>query len=144
MLLVLPAGGRLRPRLDLWCEAQDNWRTRNNFNGTPWLFCTIHNFGGNVGLGQGIIHAMTWYLKSTSFSRWGARPEGTVTEEAYELPEQTNWWLRAIRDQAVSNQDWPLNQVPREQRLACRCRGPADRESRGAGGMGFQRRPSPR
>ena len=80
-------------------------------------FSFFHGFvqGGNVGLGQGIIHAMTWYLKSTSFSRWGARPEGTVTEESLELPEQTNWWLRAIRDQAVSNQDWPLNQVPREQ-----------------------------
>lgn len=37
--------------LDLWCEAQSNWRDRNNFNGTPWLFCTIHNFGGNTGLG---------------------------------------------------------------------------------------------
>ncbi|MGC3957772.1 MAG: alpha-N-acetylglucosaminidase [Verrucomicrobiota bacterium] len=37
--------------LDLWCEAQENWRARNNFNDTPWLFCTIHNFGGNVGLG---------------------------------------------------------------------------------------------
>ncbi len=37
--------------LDLWCEAQENWRARTNFNGTPWLWCTIHNFGGNVGLG---------------------------------------------------------------------------------------------
>jgi alpha-N-acetylglucosaminidase len=37
--------------LDLWCEAQENWRERNNFNGTPWLWCTIQNFGGNVGLG---------------------------------------------------------------------------------------------
>ncbi len=37
--------------LDLWCEAQENWRERSNFNGTPWLYCTIHNFGGNVGLG---------------------------------------------------------------------------------------------
>jgi alpha-N-acetylglucosaminidase len=37
--------------LDLWCEVQENWRRRTNFNGTPWLWCTIHNFGGNVGLG---------------------------------------------------------------------------------------------
>lgn len=42
--------------LDLWCEAQSNWRDRNNFNGTPWLFCTIHNFGGNVGMGG----RLTW------------------------------------------------------------------------------------
>lgn len=37
--------------LDLWCEAQENWRQRNSFDGTPWLWCTIENFGGNVGLG---------------------------------------------------------------------------------------------
>lgn len=37
--------------LDLWCEAGENWRVRKNFNDTPWLWCTIHNFGGNVGLG---------------------------------------------------------------------------------------------
>jgi alpha-N-acetylglucosaminidase len=37
--------------LDLWCEAQENWRKRNNFNGTPWLWCAINDFGGNVGMG---------------------------------------------------------------------------------------------
>lgn len=36
--------------LDLWCEAKENWRTRSNFGGAPWLWCTIGNFGGNVGL----------------------------------------------------------------------------------------------
>lgn len=68
----------------------------------------------NDGIGQGFIHAMTWYLKSTSISRWGALPEGTQGEDALALPEGTNWWLRTIRDQASSNQDWPLAQVPRE------------------------------
>jgi len=37
--------------LDLFCEDHENWRLRNNFNGTPWLWCTINNFGGNVDLG---------------------------------------------------------------------------------------------
>lgn len=37
--------------LDLFCEDHENWRLRNSFNGTPWLWCTIHNFGGNVGMG---------------------------------------------------------------------------------------------
>ncbi len=68
----------------------------------------------NDGLGQGIIHAMTWYLKSTSEVRWGARPEGTVGEDSLDLPDGANWWMRAVRDQAVSSQDWALNQVPRE------------------------------
>lgn len=68
----------------------------------------------NDGVGQGIIHAVTWYLKATSISKWGAIPEGTVGEDGLELPEGTNWWMRTVRDQAVSNQDWPFAQVPRE------------------------------
>lgn len=68
----------------------------------------------NDGIGQGIIHAITWYLKSTSISRWGAIPEGTVGEDSLALPEGTNWWMRTVRDQAVSHQDWSFAQVPRE------------------------------
>lgn len=37
--------------LDLFCEDHENWRLRNSFDGVPWLWCTIHNFGGNVDLG---------------------------------------------------------------------------------------------
>ncbi|MEO6595243.1 MAG: hypothetical protein ABIP94_10870, partial [Planctomycetota bacterium] len=70
--------------------------------------------GRNDGVGQGIVHAVTWYMKATSISRWGALPEGTQGDDALALPEGTNWWMRAIRDQAVSNQDWPMAQVPRE------------------------------
>jgi hypothetical protein len=68
----------------------------------------------NDGVGQGIIHAATWYMQSTSISRWGARPEGTVADPSLELPDQTNWWLRAIRDQATSSQDVEMHIVARE------------------------------
>ncbi len=70
-------------------------------------------YNRNEGLGEGLIHAATWYMQYTSVTRFGADPEGSVTKEL-DLPESTNWWLRAMRDQAMSNQDWPLNQVPRE------------------------------
>ena len=33
--------------LDLYCENHENWRSRDQFGGTPWLWCTIHNFGGD-------------------------------------------------------------------------------------------------
>jgi alpha-N-acetylglucosaminidase len=36
--------------LDLFGESTENWRARGQFGQTPWLWCTIHNFGGNVGL----------------------------------------------------------------------------------------------
>jgi len=70
--------------------------------------------GRNDGIGQGIVHAVTWYMKATSISRWGALPEGSVSEDALRLPEGTNWWMRTVRDQAVSGQDMPFLQVPRE------------------------------
>ena len=37
--------------LDLYCEDHENWRLRNNFNGAPWLWCTINCFGGNMRTG---------------------------------------------------------------------------------------------
>lgn len=37
--------------LDLFCEDHENWRLRNNFNGSPWLWCAINCFGGNTKLG---------------------------------------------------------------------------------------------
>jgi len=37
--------------LDLHCEGDENWRARAQFGNTPWLWCTIQNWGGNVGLG---------------------------------------------------------------------------------------------
>ena len=70
--------------------------------------------GRNDGVGQGLIHAITWYMKATSISRWGALPEGTQGDDALQLPHGTNWWMRTVRDQATSNQDWPFAQVPRE------------------------------
>jgi hypothetical protein len=70
--------------------------------------------GANEGMGQGILHAATWYMKSTSIYRMGARPEGTTSDDSLELPEGTGWWMRAVRDQAVSNQDMPADQLPRE------------------------------
>ena len=37
--------------LDLFCEEHENWRLRNNFDGTPWLWCVVNDFGGNADLG---------------------------------------------------------------------------------------------
>ena len=71
-------------------------------------------YNRNEGLGEGLIHAATWYLQYTCVTRFGADAVGTEGDRELTLPEATNWWLRAVRDQAMSNQDWALNQVPRE------------------------------
>lgn len=71
-------------------------------------------YNRNEGLGEGLIHAATWYMQYTCVTRFGADAVGTEGDRELTLPEATNWWLRAVRDQAMSNQDWALNQVPRE------------------------------
>jgi hypothetical protein len=70
--------------------------------------------GMNSALVEGLHHAATWYLMSTSITTFGALPEGTAGKEELRLPESTNWWLRKVRDDALAGNDWPLNQVPRE------------------------------
>lgn len=36
--------------LDLSCERVEVWRERNAFDGRPWVWCQISNFGGNSGI----------------------------------------------------------------------------------------------
>jgi hypothetical protein len=80
--------------------------------GTTFMYGLAYN--RNEGLGEGLIHAATWYLQYTSITRYGALPQGTMADRELALPESTTWWLRAVRDQAVSNQDWDLRKVPVE------------------------------
>ncbi|MCD9025425.1 alpha-N-acetylglucosaminidase [Cohnella silvisoli] len=36
--------------LDLWCESDPAWKQREAFQGTPWIWCMIQNYGGKNGL----------------------------------------------------------------------------------------------
>lgn len=36
--------------VDLAAEFWDNWRKRKGFDGFPWLWSHISNYGGNIGL----------------------------------------------------------------------------------------------
>jgi hypothetical protein len=94
--------------LDLFCEDHENWRLRDNFSGTPWLWCTIHNFGGNqdmggrlAWMGEGPIRAMN-DPKKGRLSGIGALMEGSqVNPVLWEYffgnawrstaPDEKNW-----------------------------------------------------
>lgn len=94
--------------LDLFCEDRENWRLRNNFDGTPWLWCTIHGFGGNVDMGGRLAWMGDGPIKATSdpnkgrMSGIGALMEGGQANPVlWELfygnawrsaaPDMTNW-----------------------------------------------------
>lgn len=36
--------------VDLFGENQNNWETSNAYNGTPWIWCSVNNFGEKPGL----------------------------------------------------------------------------------------------
>jgi alpha-N-acetylglucosaminidase len=100
--------------LDLFCESGENWRARNNFNGTPWLWCTIHNFGGNVDMGGRLGWMGEGPVKAASapahgrMSGIGALMEGSgANPVVWELFLQNAW-----RTNSPDFQDW-LNDYAR-------------------------------
>ncbi|KAJ5820619.1 alpha-N-acetylglucosaminidase [Penicillium riverlandense] len=36
--------------LDLYSENQPQWQRTNSYSGRPWIWCELHDFGGNMGL----------------------------------------------------------------------------------------------
>jgi len=36
--------------LDLFSESQPQWQRTNNYYGKPWIWCQLHDYGGNMGL----------------------------------------------------------------------------------------------
>jgi alpha-N-acetylglucosaminidase len=95
--------------LDLNCEDNENWRSRNNFNGTPWLWCAIQNYGGNSGLlaklgvlAQRPVTALTDPARGR-YSGIGFVPEGSETiPAAYEMLLENAWRTNApVLDQWI-------------------------------------------
>lgn len=88
--------------LDLNCEDSENWRSRGNFNGTPWLWCAVQNYGGNSGLlaklavlAQRPVTALTDPGRGR-YSGIGFVPEGTGTiPAAYEMFFENAWRTNA-------------------------------------------------
>ncbi|HTI97453.1 MAG TPA: alpha-N-acetylglucosaminidase [Dongiaceae bacterium] len=100
--------------LDLWCEAQENWRTRSNFNGTPWVLGTIHNFGGNTGMGGRLDWAGTAVAAALQdpargrLSGFGALMEGSGTNPAFWERFFDNSWNAAAEPLTPWLQDYTV------------------------------------
>ncbi|MGH8022271.1 MAG: alpha-N-acetylglucosaminidase, partial [Limisphaerales bacterium] len=101
--------------LDLYCENHENWRLRHNFDGTPWLWCVVNCFGGNVKLdgrlawmAQGPDAALVDPNKGR-MSGIGALMEGTGTDPVlWEMFWQNSW-----RDQPPDMDAWLDNYAER-------------------------------
>ena len=84
--------------LDLWADTKPYWKNCNAYNGTPWLWCQIHNFGGNIGM-EGHLPRLADDLrkllqspKRGEFAGMGIVPEGSENNPVlYELFSEIGW-----------------------------------------------------
>lgn len=92
MIDSLPKGDILV--LDLHAEAHPQWSTRG-FSGHDWLYCMLHNFGGNIGLyGRmpSIAEGFAAACEDGSLRGVGLTMEGIETNPVlYELMSELPW-----------------------------------------------------
>ena len=82
--------------LDLYSESQPQWQRTNSYAGRPWIWCELHDFGGNMALfGQVTnvtVHSMEALRNSDSLMGFGLTPEGYEGNEVmYDLLLDQAW-----------------------------------------------------
>ncbi|AQT68746.1 putative Fe-S protein [Anaerohalosphaera lusitana] len=94
--------------LDLDCDNSPQWYYRNGWNGYPWSWCMIHNFGGNTGMFGRMEVVATETVKALNATNGGnlvalgSMPEGIETNPViYELLWDMRW-----RSQKPDMIDW--------------------------------------
>ena len=82
--------------LDLFSESEPQWRRTESYYGKPWIWCQLHDYGGNEGfygqisnLTQNASQALT---ESSSMVGYGLSPEGQEGNEiVYDLLLDQAW-----------------------------------------------------
>lgn len=100
--------------LDLYADKHPFWLHCNGYDGTPWLWCLLQNFGGNTGMEgdlKGLCNGLNLALTAPNRGKLagvGIVPEGTFNNPViFELlsdiavrgnvPENLNDWLTAYQ-----------------------------------------------
>ena len=88
--------------LDLFSESQPQWQRTNSYYGKPWIWCQLHDYGGNMGL-YGQIYNVTIdpieaLASSSSLVGFGLTMEGQEQENQimYDLLLDQAWSAKAI------------------------------------------------
>ncbi|KAL3421437.1 hypothetical protein PVAG01_07882 [Phlyctema vagabunda] len=83
--------------LDLFSESKPHWQRTNSYHGKSWIWCELHNYGGNMGLGGQImnltIDATEAVSSSSSLVGFGLTMEGQEQENqiVYDLLLDQAW-----------------------------------------------------
>lgn len=91
--------------IDLYEEAVNSWKSRKGFEGTPWVWAVISNFGGNTGMDgtlKGIGKTPSEVLTDPDrgpYSGIGAVPEGSQTNPViWDLHFENTWRNAPLKD----------------------------------------------
>ncbi|PHH83099.1 hypothetical protein CDD83_3064 [Cordyceps sp. RAO-2017] len=68
--------------LDLYAEAEPQWQRTDSFAGRPWIWCQLHDFGGNMNLFGNVSAATDGPVRALAGS--GSLVGLGLTPEAYE------------------------------------------------------------
>lgn len=97
--------------LDLFSESQPQWQRTNSYYGKPWIWCQLHDYGGNMGL-YGQVENVTinpieaLNNETTDMVGMGLTMEGQEGNEVmYDLLLDQAWQKTAI-DTDVYFHDW--------------------------------------
>lgn len=87
--------------LDLWSESMPQWRRTDSYFGKPWIWCQVHDYGGNMGLyGQIMnltVNATEARRESPSMVGFGLTMEGQEGNEiVYDLLLDQAWSSTAL------------------------------------------------
>ena len=96
--------------LDLFSESAPQWQRTNSYFGKPWIWCQLHDYGGNMGLyGQVMnvtINPIEALSNSTSLVGFGLTMEGQEGNEImYDLLLDQAWSGSPIDTEAYFH-DW--------------------------------------
>ena len=97
--------------LDLSAESTPLWQQTDSFYGKSWIWCQLHNYGGNMGLGGQIMNITMNATKAVTSSRsllgFGLAMEGQEQENqiVYDLLLDQAWSETSVDTQRYFH-DW--------------------------------------
>ncbi|KAK8198699.1 hypothetical protein M8818_006566 [Zalaria obscura] len=96
--------------LDLFSESQPQWQRTNSYYGKPWIWCQLHDYGGNMGLYGQILNVTNNPIEalanSSSLVGFGLAMEGEEGNEImYDLLLDQAWSSTPI-DTDLYFHDW--------------------------------------
>lgn len=96
--------------LDLFSESAPQWRRTRSYYGKPWIWCQVHDYGGNMGLYGQItnitVNATQARIESPSLVGYGLTMEGQEGNEIIYTALLDQAWLATPLDTKQYFHDW--------------------------------------